>query len=143
MGNSSTQPLISRLTNALKKASMVYLTLSVWTSGPGWNSVDIRGLTLMAVRNAFQIFDVNRESRFETISVGIPRNLCVLWANTSTRFSACFSCFLRGIKCAIFVKRSIMTQSWSHPSLRGRSVMKSIATDDHGKNSNSSSCNTR
>jgi hypothetical protein len=128
--------------NALKKASMGWLTLSVWQSVSGWNAVDIRGLVPMAVRNAFQDFDVNGNSQSETMSVVIPYNLHILWANPSARFLAFFAFFLSGIKCWIFVKRSIITSSWSHPSFRGKPVMKSIAMDDHGENANSRGCNT-
>jgi hypothetical protein len=129
--------LISRLTNALKKASIVWLTLLVWPSVSGWNAVDIRSLPPMAVRNPIQNFDVNCESRSETMSVGILCNLHIAWANTSVRFSALFFYFLCRIKSTIFVKQSIMTQSLWHLSLRGRSMMKSIAMDDNGENANS------
>jgi hypothetical protein len=113
---------------------MVWLTLSVWLSGSGWTAVNIRGVTPMAFSNAFQNFDINRESQSKTILVGIPCNLYISDTNTSVRFSTVFSFFLTGIKCAIFVKQSIMTPSWLYPSLRGRSVMKSIAIDDRSEN---------
>jgi hypothetical protein len=41
--------------------------------------------------------------------------------------------FLRGIKGAILVNLSMITQSWSQPSVKGRSVIKSMAIDCHGK----------
>ena len=40
--------------------------------------------------------------------------------------------FLQGIKCAIFVSRSITTKMQSNEFDGGRSVMKSIETEDHG-----------
>jgi len=52
-------------------------------------------------------------------------------ANVIARSVAILLSFLRGIKCAIFVKRSMTTHNWLCPPDSGNSVMKSIAIDCH------------
>jgi hypothetical protein len=47
------------------------------------NTVSIWGLIPIAIKNTFQKFDVNCESRSESMSVGILGNLHISWAKAS------------------------------------------------------------
>jgi len=98
--------------------------------------VDIRGQMPHSRRNSFHTPDVNLESRSDMTSVGRPWCFHTSWVKIAARSAAVFS--RSGMKCAILVKRSITTQSWSHPSDRGSSVMKSIAIDCQGTYGSSS-----
>ena len=94
--------------------------------------MDICGLIPEYRKNSCYTSEVNRESRSDTISVGSPWYFQISFANVTTRSAAVFPFFLRGMKCAIFVKRSMTTHNWTCSSDRGNSIMKSIATDCHG-----------
>jgi len=83
-------------------------------------------------RNSFHTSEVKRESRSDTISDGSPWCHQISRAKILERSLAVLPSFRRGRKCAILVNRSMTTQSWSHPSEIGKSVMKSMAIDCHG-----------
>ena len=87
---------------------------------------------------SFQISEVKRESLSDTISVGRPWNFYISRANITAKSDAVFPSFRSGRKCAILVNRSMTTQSWSHPSDSGSSVMKSMAIDCQGAYGSSS-----
>jgi hypothetical protein len=75
----------------------------------------------------FQNFDVNLESRSEIMSAGMPCSLQISVANIVARSSAFLFYFFSGMKSAILVDLLMITRSWSHLSLKGKSVMKSMA----------------
>jgi hypothetical protein len=81
----------------------------------------------------FQYFDVNLEFRSDRISAGNPCNVHIPQVNLSRRLSAFLFCFLRGMKYAILVNLSMITQSWSQPSLKRWSVIISTDIDFHGE----------
>jgi len=83
-------------------------------------------------RTSFYASDVNLESRSDTISVGRPWNFHTSLAKAIAKSGAVLRVFGNGMKCAILVNRSMTTQSWSHSSDSGSSIMKSIAFDCHG-----------
>ena len=91
----------------------------------------------MTLRNSFQLDDVNLESRSDMMSRGSPCNLHISLVNLRARSAAVLAFSFRGMKWAIFVKRSITTHSSVQPFDRGRSVMKSMAIDCHGAYGNS------
>ena len=98
--------------------------------------MDIRGRIPRSRSSSFQVSDVNHESLSDTMSMDSPWKRHTSLANVLARSAAVFS--FSGRKCAIFVNRSMITQSWSHPSDVGRSVMKSIAIDCQGAYGSSS-----
>ena len=51
---------------------MTWLTLLVCPSVCGWKAVDIRGQIPVTDSKSFQVWDVNLESRSDTISWGRP-----------------------------------------------------------------------
>jgi len=130
IGRRDTQLFCSRSTKARRYASIVWLRRSVCPSVCGWKAVDIHGRIASSPRNSFQVSEVNRESRSDTMSVGDLWNLHTSRANIFVRSDADFS--QSGMKCAILVNLSMITQSWLHPSDSGNSVMKSMAIDCHG-----------
>ena len=98
--------------------------------------MDIRGRIPRSCSSSFHVSDVNRESLSDTMSVGSPWKRHTSLANVLAKWAAVFS--FSGRKCAIFVKRSMITQSWSHSSDIGRSVIKSMAIDCQGAYGSSS-----
>ena len=130
IGSSNAQLSYSLLTNAQRYASIVWLRRSVCPSVWGWKAVDIRGQLLSSPKNPLQVSKVNRESRSETISVGIPWCFHISRANMAIKTAAVFS--FSGTKWAILVNRSRTTHNSSHSFDSGRSVMKSIAIDCQG-----------
>jgi len=110
---------------------MVWLRRSVWPSVLGWKAVDIRVRMPESLRNSFHTSEVKRESRSDTMSDGSPWCRQISHAKILARSLAVLPSFGRGRKCAILVYQSTITQSWSHPSEIGKSVIKSMAIDYH------------
>ena len=111
---------------------ITWLTLSVCPSVCGWKAVDIRGRIPVTDRKSFQVWDVNLESRSDTISRGRPCKRHISQANIRARSSAFFLSCSRGMKWAIFENRSITTHNSVHSFDHGRSVIKCMAIDCHG-----------
>jgi len=79
------------------------------------------------------------------VGVSVRHDICgealhlhISRANTTAKSAAVFPSFRSGRKCAILVNRSMTTQSWSHPSDSGSSLMKSMAIDCQGAYGSSS-----
>jgi len=115
------------------------LVLSVCHSVCGWNAV----LSLRLIPNfpvvSFHRSEVNIVPLWVRISCGM---LCSLTISFMKRLANCrASRFLEdGMKWLILVSRSMTTSMVSYHSDFGRSVMKSIAIDFHGRSGASFDC---
>ena len=128
----STQSSCSWLMYGRRYASITWLTLSVCPSVWGWKAVDIRGRIPVTDRKSFQVWDVNLESRSDTISRGRPCRRHISCVKIRARSSAFFLSYSRGMKWAIFENWSMTTHNSVQLFDRGRSVIKSMVIDCHG-----------
>ena len=76
---------------------MSWLTLSVCPLVCGWKAVDIRGRIPVTDRKSFLVWDVNLESRSDTMSWGRACRRHILWAKIHARSSAFFLSCLMGM----------------------------------------------
>ena len=126
---------------ALRYCSNMPLVRSVCPSVYGWNAV----LSLLSMPSSFVVSfhrsEVNRVPLSVMISCGSPcsRTISLMKRLANCRASRSFE---HGMKWLILVSRSMTTSMVSYPSDFGRSVMKSIAMDFHGRSGASFDCNS-
>ena len=117
---------------ARRYCSNMALVLSVSPSVCGWKAV----LSLLSIPNfpvvSFHRSEVNSVPLSVMLSCGSPYSLTISFMK---RLANCRAArpFEHGMKWLILVSRWMITTMVSYPSDFGRSVMKSIAIDFHGR----------
>src|SRR5216117_3509048 len=85
----------------------------------------------MRADSDFQKCEVKMDPRSETTESGMPCRWIICLRNMLVNLGASVD-FRQGVKCDIFVNRSIKTRIESKPFDGGKSVMKSQETDFQG-----------
>ena len=121
---------------------MVRCARSDYPSVCGWKAVLSFKAVPYCFHKVYQNVPVNLLSQSEMIDRGIPKSLTTLVKKTFATVSALVSPY-NGINLAIFVKRSTTVKIVARYSVFrvGRSVMKSILIDSHGRDGIGNGCN--